>query len=42
MPLPAFSEYTENVGQISFATNKRIFEKLKDHDAELLPVNKRI
>jgi hypothetical protein len=42
MPLPAFSDYTENVSQISFATNKKILEKLKEHDAELLPVRKRI
>jgi hypothetical protein len=42
MPLPAFSDYTENVSQISYTTNKRILEKLKEHDAELLPANQRI
>jgi hypothetical protein len=41
MPLPAFTDYNENVSQISFATNKRILEKLKEHNAELLPVSKR-
>ena len=37
MPLLAFADYTEPVSQISFATNKGILEKLKEHDAELFP-----
>jgi hypothetical protein len=37
MTLPAFSDYTENVSEISFSINKGIPEKLKEHEAELLP-----